>query len=290
MFNHLLELVRSGENIILAQMSSSSEDNVSDTESRSGEEVFRSKVLGGRDVRRCTCHTPEESINRMRAVLEKMSENLPVVLAQQRGLASQQQSLQFSQQQVEGSVQHLNQRLTTMEDHISPRSVSIGPNQGGPLVAGNILSRLAPSHSSNYIDTQPETEIREVDSEEVALRRSKRLLEKRGKLCPSSPTRAFSRAAEIAGLSAPIVINVGESKISGASGLAAGRHFEEAELSQFDFHEGYRLGGEWPSVGEGSYQQREVEGNPLTYLPNTSQTGEAPRSPSIWRPKAYTTS
>lgn len=86
MLDNILDVVYTKEIYHLHKMSSSSEDIVSDAESRSADEGLVSKVQVNRAPR---ASTPEESIKRMSAVLERIAGNLQVVMEQQRGMATQ---------------------------------------------------------------------------------------------------------------------------------------------------------------------------------------------------------
>lgn len=85
-------------------------------------------------------------------------------------------------------------------------------------------------------------------------------------MSPASLARVISQEAEVAGSSSPLEMGTDLSRLSRVSGFEAGNPYRDAEQYQFDLLEEYRLGGEWQPAGEGSYQQREVEGYPLTYL------------------------
>lgn len=171
-----------------------------------------------------------------------------------------------------------------MKGHISPKSVLIEPNHGSYLVAGTLpVTALTSNHSSNHLDTQPE--VSEAYKEEVALRRSKRLLEKQVRMGTASPTRVDSQSALVAELPHSLVVSVGQSRYGEAYGLAIGRHFEVANASLNDNLEECRLGRNWPSAEEELDQQHEVEGNSLTYSPNASHLKKTTRSSSLRQPK-----
>lgn len=179
-------------------MSSSSESHRSDVESDSSEEPLRHEIQEGRGSR-----TPnrDDPMNRMSAVLHRMEEKLQVVLTEQQSLSSQQTELQHNQLQMSGSVQSLNLCMRTMEGYISPRLVLNELNHGILMVTGDppVTALPVSGHSSSNIGTQPLPETEDIYREEVSLRRSKRLLERTGKLGTVQSIRAHSPSASAAG-------------------------------------------------------------------------------------------
>lgn len=164
-----------------------------------------------------------------------------------------------------------------------------GPGQGESLTAEtHSVTRLPLSHSSNYIAPQHRTETREGCREEIALRRSKRILEKQGKRGPSSPRDVNTQAVEEQRTSVPLEIDVSQYVINQPCVPIGSGQETRVEHSQFDVLGEHRWGSQWRSVGEGGNPRGEVEGELTSYLPNKQPARDPPPSLRTRQPKAYT--